>query len=172
MAKGEYLKLMTPLGKARYPKLEKQDTYDGEEVGYKLGMTFDDPKSWAVIKKAVKEAQAKLAPGKKVKGTIIRTYKDGNEYIEFKSYKKTPVFGRKAGEKLPEDKILGGGSIIRVDASLTFKNGYITGYMNGVQVAKFIEKGSGGAFDDLEGFDDDASDDESAPFDDVDGDED
>jgi hypothetical protein len=169
MAKQQYINLVTPLGKARYPKLAKQDVYEGKEVGYKCGITFDDEKVQAKFEAQVEEAIRTLLPTVGRKGpkfSPMREDRDGNTYFEFKSYKKVPLFGAKASEKLPEETVVGGGSVVRLKVSLTASNGGVTGYMNAIQVAK-LEQGGGDGFDDLEGYDDDQGSDEG--FSDVSG---
>jgi len=167
--KKEYVNLTSPLVVARYPKLGQQDVYDGKEVGYKLGCLPHDEAAWEKFKSDIEEASEKLtkAAGKKTaKFTPVREDKEGNEYIEFKSYKKVPLFAPKGGKKLPEGTLakIGGGSLLRVQVSLTFSNGGVTGYMNSIQLAKLVEKGEGG-FDDLDVDDIDVPD---QGFDDVD----
>lgn len=165
--KKTYISFMTPLGRARYPKLDKQDVYEGKEVGYKLDIVFDDA-DLAKIKKAIEDAQKQLFPNgqKKNKNTPIREDKDGNEYVTFKSYQKVPLFGAKGSQKLPEDTIVGGGSLVRAKVSLTEGNGHLVGYMNAVQVAE-LKRGGGDSFDDLDGFDSGSDD---TDFSDVGGD--
>jgi hypothetical protein len=152
MAKQQYFDIVTPLGKARYPKLDKQDVYEGKEVGYKIGVILSEAdlaKVEAEVEKVTKAGG--FTDRKRPKFTPIREDKDGNPYVEFKSYKLVPLFGPKGGVKLPEDTraILGGGSIIRVRGSMTISNGGITAYMNSIQVGKLVERQSGG-FDDLD----------------------
>lgn len=157
MAKSESISYVTPLGRARYPKLDKQDVYEGKEVGYKLGIIFDDA-DFKRVENAINEAIAKLAPEGKLrkgKATPIKEDKEGNQYVEFKTYQKVPLFGAKGSVRLPEGTIVGGGSLVR--AKVTFRcdqktNGHLVGYLNSVQVAELV-KGGGAGFDDVEGFD-------------------
>jgi hypothetical protein len=171
MAKNEYVSFVTPLGRARYPKLDKQDVYEGKEVGFKIGLMVEDG-DLARVQKTIDDAIKQLAPKGKLnngKKTPLREDKDGNAYLEFKSYRKTPLFGPKGSQKLPENTKLGGGSLIRVKASMTILNGHLVGYMNAIQVAE-LKQGGGDDFDDLDGFDDTSSDD-SDGFSDVGGDD-
>lgn len=152
MAKQEYIEIVTPLGKARYPKLDKQDTYEGKEVGYKIGIILED-EALEKVRAQIDAAVKTLLPNAGKKGpkfTPLREDKDGNEYLEFKSYKKTPLFGPK-NNKLPEGTAekLGGGSIIRIKGSMTASNGGVVGYLNGIQIAKLVERGTGG-FEELD----------------------
>lgn len=157
--KKDYINFKTPLGKARYPKLDKQDVYKGNDVGFKFGLTFDDPKDLAAIEAQVEAATKKWFPGRKApKFTPIREDKEGNVYVEFKAFKKRPVFTAK-GVKLDDassEKIaarIGGGSIVRLSVSITESNGGIAGYFNSIQLAKLVERGSGDSFEAVEGFD-------------------
>lgn len=159
MAKNEYISFITPLGRARYPKLDKQDVYEGKEVGYKCGIIFDED-DLATVEAAFDDAVKQLFPkGKRPKGTPLRQDKDGNPYVEFKSYQKVPLFAAKGNKKLPEDTRLGGGSTIRAKVSLTVGNGYLVGYLNAIQVAELVKGGDAGGFDDLEGFENPADED-------------
>ncbi|MBB4039139.1 hypothetical protein GGR34_000774 [Microvirga flocculans] len=157
--KKEYVSFITPLGRARYPKLDKQDTYEGKEVGYKCDLVLDDA-DMAKVQKIIDDAVKQLAPGGKLKNgkkTPIREDEEGNKFLTFKSYNKVPLFKAKGKDKYPEDTILGGGSLIRMKVSLTIGNGHLVGYMNAIQVAE-LKQGSDGGFDDLEGFDNDDDD--------------
>lgn len=169
MAKQEYISFVTPLGRARYPKLDKQDVYEGKEVGYKLGLIFenDDLKK---VEKVFEDAIKQLTGGalKKGKATPLKEDKEGNAYVEFKSYRKVPLFAAKGGVKFPEDTKLGGGSLVRAKVSLGIGNGHLVGYLNGVQVAELKQGGSEGGFDDLDGFEQPEM---AGGFDDVAGDD-
>jgi hypothetical protein len=160
--KKDYVSLNTGLGKARYPKLDKQDTYEGKEVGYKCGLVLEG-KALAEAKKDIDAAIAKLAPGGKLKAgkkSPLRETEDGTFYIEAKSYNKVPLFKPKGGEKFPESTKLGGGSTIRMKLSLTLGNGHLVAYMNAIQVAELVSGGSDG-FDDLDGYEQPEEDDSS-----------
>lgn len=162
MAKQDYINFTTPLGVARYPKLEKQDTYEGKEVGFKIGLIFKDQKDLDAIEAKIAEAATAggLNPSK-LRFSPIREDKEGNAYVEFKSFKPRPVFGPK-GQKLSEDtrSSIGGGSILRLNVALTSSNKGVTGYFNSIQIAKLVKKGEGGGFDQLEGYDDEPTGDE------------
>lgn len=157
--KTEYINFKTPIGKARYPKLEKQDVYDGKEVGYKFGLILEDA-DLAQVQAQVDEAVKTLlgSPKNGPKFTPIREDKEGNPYVEFKSFKKKPVFTAK-GVKLDDEsseKIaarIGGGSLARLSVSLCASNKGIAGYFNSIQLVKLVEKGSGDSFEAVEGFD-------------------
>jgi len=159
MAKKDYVHFTTPLGRARYPKLDQQDVYEGKEVGYKVGLILDDD-DLPAVQKIIDDAVKQLVPGGKLKNgkrTPIREDKDGNPYLEFKSYNKVPLFGAKGNKKLPEDTKVGAGSKLRVKVSLTVGNGHLVGYMNAIQVAE-LKQGADGGFDDLDGFDNSSDD--------------
>lgn len=167
--KKEYYAFTLPLSPARYPKLLKQDTYEGKEVGYKCGQALEG-KALAEVRKHVDAAIEKLAPGgvlKKGKQSPLREDSEGNSYFEAKSYKKVALFAAKGNKKLPEDTNVGSGSTIRMKVAMTMGNGHLVAYINGIQVAKLVEGNSEG-FDDVEGDDFDTGDDEG--FEDTDGD--
>lgn len=169
MAKEDYVSFVTPLGRARYPKLHQQDVYEGKEVGYKCDIVFDDA-DFAKVEKIINDAVKQLAPKGKLnngKRTPIREDNEGNKYLTFKSYNKVPLFKAKGKDKYPEDTILGGGSLIRMKVSVAIKNGHLTGYLNAIQVAE-LKQGSDGGFDDLDGYE--GGDDDSFGDDGDDGD--
>lgn len=166
MAKQDYISFVTPLGRARYPKLDKQDMYEGKEVGYKLDIIFDDA-DLAKVQAFIDDAVSKLAPNGKLaknKQTPIREDKDGNSFFTAKSYNKVPLFGTKGNVKLPDTTIVGGGSTVRAKVSVKIGNGHLVAYLNSVQVAE-LKSGSGDGFDDLDGFEDNTD----GAFDDVAG---
>lgn len=159
--KKEYVSLTTGVGKARYPKLDKQDTYEGKEVGYKCGIVLEG-KALARTKKDIEDAIKKLAPGGKLKAgkkSPLRETEEGEVYIEAKSYNKVPLFKANGEDKFPEGTKLGGGSTIRMKLSLTMGNGHLVAYMNSIQVGNLVE-GSADGFDPMDGFDEDDTDDE------------
>jgi len=156
MAKKDYYSFVTPLGRARFPKLDKQDMYEGKEVGYKLGIVFEG-EALKKVQAEVEKAIAALTGGsglKKGKKTPLREdEKNDTTYFEAKSYKLVPLVGAKASQKLPAGTKVGGGSLVRAEVSLSIGNGHLVAYMNGVQVAE-LKQGGGSGFDDLDGFDD------------------
>jgi hypothetical protein len=159
--KTQYVNIVTGVGKARYPKLDKQDTYNGQEVGYKCGIVLEG-KALARAKKDIDDAIAKLAPGgklKKDKKSPLRETEDGEFFIEAKSYNKVPLFKANGEDKFPEGTKLGGGSTIRMKLSLKMGNGHLVAYMNSIQVGVLVE-GSSDGFDAMDGFEDTDNDDE------------
>lgn len=159
--KKDYYRFVTPFSTARYPKLDKQDTYEGKEVGYKCDMNLEGD-VLAEIQKHEAAAIAQLAPGGKMKNgkkTFLRETDDGDFFLTAKSYNKVTLFGAKGKQKLPEDTVVGGGSTIRMKVSVTIGNGHLVAYINSIQVAKLVEGGADG-FDDADDYVDDQAEDE------------
>jgi hypothetical protein len=157
--KKQYVSFQTPVGKARYPKLDKQDEYKGKEVGYKCGILLE-AKDVPKVKKTIADAIKTLLPGGKLKEgnkSPLNETADGEWYIEAKSYKKVPHFMANGKDEYPSSIRLGGGSTIRMKLSLSEGNGHLVAYINSVQIGKLIEKGHDG-FDAMDGFDEDEGD--------------
>lgn len=166
--KAPVVRVTLPAGKARWPQLDEPKKFreNGVEVGepkYGIGVTYDE-QTLAAVEKIVKDAWAKLAPpdfAKKLKDgvTPIKTPEKGEPYFSAKTGAKykPPVFDAKV-KKLPEGVKVGGGSLVKVDASIVWfkksaKNFGLTAYLNGVQVLKLEEDTWGKPnFDEEEGY--------------------
>lgn len=168
--KKEYVYIQTGVGKARYPKLDKQDTYQGKEVGYKCGIILEG-KALARTKKEIEDAIKTLAPGGKLKAgklSPLRETDEGEFYVEAKSYNKVPLFRANGEDKFPEGTKLGGGSTIRMKLSLTMGNGHLVAYINSIQVGTLVEGGGSDGFDPMDGFDEENDDEDTSEGDDLD----
>jgi hypothetical protein len=154
-----YVNFVTPLGTARFPKLHKKDVYKGKETKYVLDIVFDDAET-AKVKDAIKAAHKQIFGSEKPESTPWKKKTDKKtgqpvEYLHATTKNICPLFMKDGQTKLPEGKILTGGSKIRAKISFTEGNGHLVAYVNAVQVAKLVEYDGGGGFDELEGFDDD-----------------
>jgi hypothetical protein len=156
-----YVNFVTPPGTARFPKLHKKDVYKGKETKYVLDLTFG-PEEAKIVKAAIKDAQKKIfgstAPdGHPWKKKTDKKTKEDIEYFHTTSGRVVPIFMKDGQTKLPEGKILGGGSKVRCKISFTEGNGYLVAYVNAVQVAKLVEGGGDGGFEEWEEDGDDGS---------------
>lgn len=160
--KKEYINIKTPFLRAYYPRWDEKDVYEGKETAYVIKGIAEDEGEFAKFKAEIEAAADKLwgsvadkrrKAGKKT--PLRENEKDSTEFVTLKTYKPPVLFGPKGGVKLPPGVAgkVGAGTVFRAELALTEGNGHIVGYVNGIQIKKLIEKGSGG-FDDLEDADD------------------
>lgn len=147
--------ITTPFGVAKYPKLDKKDTYQGKETNYNCSLLLD-AESFAKFKE---EFDAKIADErfsvKKPKLPFKRgeDEEEGLFSLKASSNYKPSVFDSKKQE-LPADTKVGGGSEVRLscEVSIYKDRSGISLRLNAVQVRKLVEYtgGSASAFDEVE----------------------
>lgn len=176
-------KITSPKGVAMYPWLTRPDTKWDVEGVYKISVSVpSDNKEVQEFCDKVREKFVDEFGNKKIAKAIFPFKEDdeGNTIIQFKSKKQPRLFNSKGQPiKNTEDLKIGGGSIVKVNASINpYDKGINTGvslYLNAVQIIELVEFGNKSLFDDEgEGFASEESDTISeAPkvSKDVDGDE-
>lgn len=162
--KRQFVNGVTPKGEARYAFIRKVETYEGQELGYSIQITFDE-KTTKEFKEYLEQEFEKakesyeLKPGKKWSSEPslgMHTLNDGTITFKFKAKK---TYKTKAGEEMTRTipvvdakghpikaSNLGNGSIIRVAFSLSpywmsNNNNGLACYLRGVQVLKYIPYG-------------------------------
>jgi hypothetical protein len=195
MAKNDKIAYVTPQGVARYAKISKPDTEGKYADGkYKTFLMFDDA-GFAQFEKTLKDAAKQFFGAKVSLDEVKMPYKkfDDGTAVNFKSKYRPAVFDAKK-KKLPDDVLVGSGSVIRIAGviepyekqdKVRIKNADgkveettetirgLTLRLNDVQVIKLSQGGAAGtgdAFDEVEGFsyEDEADEDMStadSPFD-------
>jgi hypothetical protein len=155
------IRFVTPVGVAVYPKISEPDT-KGKFADNKFKTDVDyGAHTEALIAKITEAAEAWGTPmnlpivdetKKDENGKKVPT---GKKLIRFKSKYRPAVFDAKK-KPLPQDVVIGGGSEIRIDATLfpyTEGKGGVGLRLGPVQVANLVEGGEGAAnFDEMEGF--------------------
>lgn len=183
MAKDQ-VRLTTPLGVARYPRLQKADTKYHEQGEYKVDLVVpaEDAKSFAAkVQKLYKEFAGK----KKLGSVVARKELDdqenetGNVIIRCKAknvklkdgsiWDRKPVIYDKAGNRIM-DQIVGGGSKIQVAVDLYFseKDGKAFCALQpvAVMVKELVEYGGNASAEDF-GFEIEETDNATEEVDDV-----
>lgn len=142
--KSVYINFVTPIGIARFPKIDAPDT-TGQYADnkYKTELVLDDADTKA-FKKVLQDAVKQLLPNEKnVRIPIKTSKKDGVVSFIFKSHKK-PVIVDAARNRVPEGVAIGPGSRIRISGSLTdyeSRGDYgITAYFDACQVIELRER--------------------------------
>lgn len=150
------LYITTPFGVAKYPKLDKKDTYQGKETSFNCTLLLDA----ASFAKFKEEFDAKIEGErfsvKKPKLPFKRgeDEEEGLFLLKASSNYKPSVFDSKKQE-LPADVKVGGGSEVRMSCEISIykdRSG-ISLRLNAVQVKKLVEYQGGGsasAFDEVE----------------------
>jgi hypothetical protein len=165
MAKKE--RFITPVGLARYPKLDEVDVYQpldkkgkpsgAEKRRFITGIIFSDT-DLAAVQARLKAKAAELLPDcESPKLPIKKDKKTGQLFLEATSGEKyrPAVFDAK-NNKIPGGLAIGGGTKMKLDVSINAYEGFGGGinlYMNAVQVLDLVEKGVGKSnFDEAEGY--------------------
>jgi len=155
--KPEAIQFITPFGTLRYPKLSQPDNkgaYADGQFKTDIVFSYDD---FVIVEKAVTEAAAKLLPAVKNPRLPLFTECEEGKGIRLKCEHRPAVFDAK-NNRLPEDVLVGGGTIARVAATIfAYKIGSNTGIgirLGKVQVKELVEYQGGDAspFDETEGF--------------------
>jgi hypothetical protein len=152
-------KIVTPAGKAVYPKITKPDTF-GEYADNKYKTNLELSAEDMAVVKAQIEDFAKTEKFKVSKPKMPwKDLKDGTEVLVFKSGFKPFVFDAKKNP-LPEGAEIGGGSTIRVAAELYNYEKGVSLRLKKVQVLELVKGGSSAdEFDVEDGFEVEASED-------------
>ena len=167
--------MTTPIGVARYPKITSPDTTgDYADNKYKTDVVFSEADLKDIKAKIVEFAKGEFKPDelKKLQLPIKEhTDKESGEvttFVRFKSKRKPIVLDAKKN-KLPPSVEIGGGSKIRVGATL---NAYSKGpnkgvnlYLNAVQVIELQQGFNINDFDEEDGYVADGDDDAASEFD-------
>lgn len=152
-------RVTTPKGVAMYPWLTKPDTKWSVEGVYKLSLSVaNDDKEALELCDKIRDAYTDEYGNKKMAKAIM-PFKDdgeGNIVFSFKSKKKPNIYNAKGNPvKNTEDLKIGGGSVVKVNASINpYDKGINTGvalYLNAVQVIELVEFKSKSAFGEEEG---------------------
>src|SRR5262249_45132726 len=123
---------------------------------FKTDIVFSDD-DFAIVEKVVTEAAAKLLPAIKNPRLPLFTEWEQGKGIRLKCEYRPAVFDAK-NKRLPEDLLVGGGTIARVAATIfAYKIGSNTGIgirLGKVQIKELVEYQGGDAspFDEIEGF--------------------
>jgi len=149
----------TPIGVARYPKISEPDTTgDYADNKFKTDVVFSDADLKALKAKVVEFAKKEL-PNVSNPQMPYHEKKDKEtgevvEFMRFKSKRKPLIIDAKKN-KVPDNVSIGGGSKIRIGATLgTYskgKNVGVTAYLNAVQVIELQQGFSVDDFEDYEG---------------------
>jgi hypothetical protein len=165
-------KITSPKGVAMYPWLTRPDTKWSPEGVYKISVSVpSDSKEVQEFCDKVREKFTDEFGTKKIAKAIFPFKEDeeGNTIITFKSKKAPRLFNSKGQPvKNTEDLKIGGGSIVKVNASINpYDKGINTGvalYLNAVQIIELVEFGSKSLFgDEGEGFAGEDEDEDSIP---------
>ena len=155
--KREAIQFITPFGTLRYPKVSQPDTKGAYAGGkFKTDIVFGDD-DFAIVEKAVTEAAAKLLPAVKNPRLPLFTERGEGKGIRLRCEHRPVVFDAK-NKRLPEDVLIGGGTIARVAATIfAYSIGSNTGIgirLGKIQVKELVEYQGGDAspFDETEGF--------------------
>lgn len=145
MAKDNYTPTVTPLGEARFPKINEPDTKGEYADGkYKIEVVLNEANT-KLYKKELHDVAARIFPGVKGVRIPMKTAKDGTISFIFKSKDKPMILDAKKN-KLPPEVVVGAGSSVRVAGSLAKyekgPNKGITAYLSAVQVVELVEGGS------------------------------
>lgn len=162
--KRTYINAVTPKGECYYAFIRRPETYEGQELGYSIQISFSEKETETFRQMLLDEFEKakesfELKPGKKwSKEPSIgeHTLSDGTVAFKFKCKK---TYKTKAGEEMTRTvpvvdakghpikaNNLGNGSIIRVSfaASPYWMNNNTNGlalYLRGVQVLKYVPYG-------------------------------
>lgn len=176
MAKDQ-VRLTTPLGVARYPRLQKADTKFNEKGEYKVDLVVPAKDAKNFVAK-VQKLQKEFAGKKKVELSWLKKEEDdqGNETgniilrckaknVQLKDgsiWDRKPILYRKDGSRIV-DEVVGGGSEMQVAVDLYFVdvNGKVFCNLQpvAVMVSKLVEYSGGGSATDF-GFEIEESDDD------------
>ncbi len=155
--KSEWIQFITPFGTLRYPKVSQPDTKGAYADGkFKTDIVFSDD-DFAIVEKAVTEAAAKLLPAAQNPQLPLFTEWEEGKGIRLKCEYRPAVFDAK-NRRLPEDVLVGGGTIARIAATIfAYGIGRNTGIgirLGKVQVKELVECQGDDAspFDETEGF--------------------
>jgi hypothetical protein len=150
-------RFITPVGLARYPKLDEVDVFQpldkkgkpsgAEKRRYVTGIIFSDTDLAEVQAKLKAKAKELLPDCENPKLPIKKDKKTGQLFLEATSGEKyrPAVFDAK-NNKIPGGLAIGGGTKMKLDVSINAYEGFGGGinlYMNAVQVLDLVEKGVG-----------------------------
>lgn len=160
MAKANKITIITPVGVAMWPKLDKPDTFmpkKGEpKVRYMVNVAFE-PDDLAWMKKEIAKAEKTLGVVNPKNSPFKVNKKDNSETLVATSGAdyKPAIFDAK-NRRLPDGVVVGGGSKIRLDVTVNAYDGFGGGvnlYINSVQVLDLKEPTWGvSRFEAAEGF--------------------
>jgi hypothetical protein len=158
---GRLERITSPKGIAMYPWLTRQDTKWSPDGVYKISLSVpSDDKEVQEFCDKVREKFTDEFGNKKIAKAIFPFKEDeeGNTIITFKSKNLPRLFNSKGQPiKNTDDLKIGGGSIVKVNASINpYDKGINTGvalYLNAVQIIELVEFGNKSLFgDEGEGF--------------------
>jgi len=154
-------RITSPKGIAMYPWLTRPDTKWSPDGVYKISLSVpSDDKEVQEFCDKVREKFTDEFGNKKIAKAIFPFKEDeeGNTIITFKSKNLPRLFNSKGQPiKNTDDLKIGGGSIVKVNASINpYDKGINTGvalYLNAVQIIELVEFGNKSLFgDEGEGF--------------------
>ena len=155
----KYVRYTTPVGTARFPKLNEPDTFKGNSA-YKVDLIITEEEANSITQKLEAEFPDLMARGINTPIQQTRNGKDDDAPMVWILRAKSGQTDRPMrmfdcnpksnGGPRPITVNVGPGSRIRLSVSFGSNHeDYITAYLNSVQVGELAEMGSG--FDDIEG---------------------
>ncbi len=176
MAKDK-VSVVTPIGIAKYPKVNKPDDPKfGGDFKCKLILDPSKPQVVALMKTCIEVLESAYAPGKikdrktgKLLPDVRLPFKkvvdeEQNVTIEFEARSKyKPLLTDSKGAPVPESVVLGGGSKVRLSATLLpfsdqSKYSGVKAYLDCVQIASLVEYKGRDVVADMGAIDDDEMD--------------
>lgn len=169
MSKKKGIRFVTPIGVAVYPKISRPDTTGKYADGkFKTDVDFGEHTE-ALIAKMTKAAEEWDVPlnlpvrDEMKKDENGKKQPTGRKLIKFKSKFRPAVFDAKKKE-LPDDVVIGGGTELRIDATLfpyDEGKGGVSLRLGPIQVVKLMQGDSAANFDELDGYEIDGDEDRS-----------
>ncbi len=156
MAKQKSLRFVTPIGTAVYPKISKPDTTGKYADGkFKTDVDFGEHTDALIAKMEAAAKEWGVPANLPVKIELDKEKNPtGRKLLKFKSKFRPAIFDAKKNA-IPEGVNIGGGSELRIDATLfpyTEGRGGVSLRLGPVQIAKLVEGDSAANFGELDGF--------------------